>query len=65
MRDRLQAEALADLQAAVDNGLHDREGLQTDPDLQSLRELPEFKSLLERLPKKPPEASVTREPQVP
>ncbi len=48
-------EAIAALARAIDNGFDDRERVESDPDLDSIRTDPGFQPLLERLPKSNPE----------
>lgn len=45
----LATEAIAELRRAIELGYHDVEHLITDPDLDSLRDLPEYQALLREL----------------
>jgi serine/threonine-protein kinase len=57
---RYEEKAIAALQAAVAAGYKDVMILETDPDLQPIRDLPEFKKLLERVKTPTATASATR-----
>jgi adenylate cyclase len=48
------AEALDCLEAVVAAGFRNREWMERDPDLASLRPLPRFRALMERMPDAPP-----------